>query len=121
MEVESSISNKDKTDIDPLECRQCIPQGPEKGDKWDEPLEVFLNGSININFTNNIVGYTKDEPISGTVDVVFKDKMKFKNLVIKFAGQERCFLNQSPNLPLEPCHRESKNIIQLATVVKEFD
>jgi hypothetical protein len=100
MEVESSISSINNRDIDPKECRQCFPHGPEKGEKWDEPLEVFLNGSININFTNNIIGYTNSELISGTVDVVLKEKMKFKNLVLKFAGQERCFLNHEPNLPL---------------------
>ena len=86
MKNESFFTSATASDCDPRECRQCVPLIPETGDKLDEPLEVFSNGSININFLNDTVGFTRGETICGTVDIVLKEKMNFKNLVIKFAG-----------------------------------
>ncbi len=47
-----------------------MPKASETGDRWDEPLDYFtFFGSININFYNNVIGYTSGETISGTVDI----------------------------------------------------
>lgn len=42
----------------------------ETGDRWDEPLPKFTDGQININFTNNIIGYTSGDLVNGSIDVV---------------------------------------------------
>ena len=36
---------------------------------WDEPLDLYKNGTININFYNNVMGYCAGDAISGTVDI----------------------------------------------------
>ncbi len=41
----------------------------ETGLTWDESLPNYQQGRININFYNNIVGYTAGDCVSGTVDV----------------------------------------------------
>jgi len=51
----------------------CLPTTPETGEKWDEILDNFQTGQININFYNNIVGYTPGECISGTIDIELKE------------------------------------------------
>ena len=49
--------------------RLCMPTTVEKGEIWDEVLDVFKAGSININFYNNVIGYTAGECVSGTIDI----------------------------------------------------
>jgi len=44
-------------------------KGAESGDHWDEVLDTFAEGAVNINFYNNMIGYTAGDCISGTVDV----------------------------------------------------
>ena len=44
--------------------------GTETGDRWDEPLPTFQDGAININFSNNIIGYTSGDLVNGSIDVV---------------------------------------------------
>jgi len=45
-----------------------MPKKAEVGDKWDEILDVFDTGVMNINFYNNMIGYTAGDCISGTID-----------------------------------------------------
>ena len=59
-------SEKKDTKFKPTEC---MPKVPETGDQWDEPLDCFTNGCININFYNNVIGYTSGDTIAGTVDI----------------------------------------------------
>lgn len=56
-------------------AKKCSPQGlkRETGDNWDEPLPIFTEGSININFYNNIIGYTAGDCVSGTIDIEIKN------------------------------------------------
>jgi hypothetical protein len=51
-------------------ARQCVPKkGGENGDQWDEVLDSFAEGSMNINFYNNMIGYTAGDCVSGTIDI----------------------------------------------------
>ena len=37
-------------------ARQCVPKkGAENGEQWDEVLDSFAEGSMNINFYNNMI------------------------------------------------------------------
>jgi hypothetical protein len=44
-------------------------KGGENGDQWDEILDVFAEGTMNINFYNNMIGYTAGDCVSGTIDI----------------------------------------------------
>jgi hypothetical protein len=46
-----------------------MPKKGENGDRWDETLDVFAEGTVSINFYNNMIGYTAGECVSGTIDV----------------------------------------------------
>jgi hypothetical protein len=51
-------------------ARPCMPKkGGENGDQWDEILDVFAEGTMNINFYNNMIGYTAGDCVSGTIDI----------------------------------------------------
>lgn len=41
--------------------------------RWDEHLDLFKTGSINLNFYQNKVGYYAGECVSGTIDVELKE------------------------------------------------
>ena len=51
------------------DARQCKPNKKEIGDKWDEPLHIFFQGVININFKENMIGYTAGDKLTGTIDI----------------------------------------------------
>ena len=36
---------------------------------WDEPLDLYTDGAININLYNNVLGYISGSTISGTIDI----------------------------------------------------
>lgn len=52
-----------------------MPSASETGDTWDECLDGFKTGSININYYNNVIGYTAGECVSGTLDIVLTEKL----------------------------------------------
>jgi hypothetical protein len=64
----------------------------EIGDTWDEPLEFFRQGVININFKENVIGYTAGDTVNGTIDLVLNNKIVVEDLIIEFVGEERSFL-----------------------------
>jgi len=64
----------------------------ETGDTWDEPLEFFRQGVININFKENVIGYTAGDTVNGTIDLVLNNKIVVEDLIIEFVGEERSFL-----------------------------
>lgn len=80
---------------------------------------VFSKGAININFKDNIIGYTAGDTVLGTIDVVLDETMLFKDLIIEFVGVERCFLISDSNP--QPFHRDVKEIVRLSALVKTFD
>ena len=56
---------------------------------WDEPLELYNDGAININLFNNVLGYHAGSTISGTVDIEIGKVFPATNLMIEFKGVER--------------------------------
>lgn len=64
---------------------------------WDEPLDVYLGGAININLYNNVVGFTPGDTISGTIDIEIVEPFDASELLIEFKGVERIHLKAPPN------------------------
>ena len=62
---------------------------------WDEPLDLYLKGTINVNFYNNIGGYYAGDTISGTIDVEIGEYFEAQDLVIEFKGVERSHMGVS--------------------------
>ena len=95
--------------------------GVESGNFWDEPLDIYAGGSLNINTYENMIGFTAGEEIAGTVDIQINDPFPAKQLTISFVGVERSHLDASDVLqPLE-YHREAKTVIELKSVLATFD
>jgi hypothetical protein len=92
----------------------------ETGDSWDEPLEFFRQGVININFKDNLVGYTAGDTVNGTIDIVLHERIDVKDLVLEFVGLERSFLCLNNVVEPMKMHRDSREIIRLACLVKTF-
>jgi hypothetical protein len=103
---------------------RCLPDPKgerENGHNWDEPLHKFKDGTINLNFYNNVIGYEAGAVVAGTVDIDLRDNFPhFEELVIEFVGLERSFLDQSGIASPEPFHREAKEIIKLQQVSRVF-
>ena len=100
--------------------RLCMPKAPETGEKWDEVLDLFKTGSININFYNNVVGYTAGECVSGTIDIVITEALNCQNLTLEFVGTERCNLSLDGVIKPMEYHRDAKEILRLVCMVVEF-
>lgn len=64
----------------------------ETGNAWDDPLEFFRQGVININFKENMIGYTAGDTVNGTIDLILNNKIAVEDLIIEFVGEERSFL-----------------------------
>ena len=60
---------------------------------WDEPLDLYLEGTININLYNNVLGFNAGETISGTVDIEIGKPFEATDLVIGFKGVERSHMS----------------------------
>ena len=87
---------------------------PDTGVFWDEPLDLFLKGTINVNFYENIQGYYAGETITGTIDVEIGEYFEAKDLVIEFRGIERSHMDvNSTTTNLENFHREVKEIVSM--------
>lgn len=53
----------------------------ESGERWDEPLPIFKQGTININFKDNLIGFTAGDVVNGSIDVELKEDMpEFREL-----------------------------------------
>lgn len=76
---------------------------------------------MNINFYENVVGYTAGDQIAGTIDLVIKEPFDAKDLTIAFVGVERSHLDTSQVLFPEHYHRESKTVIEMKSTVAVFD
>lgn len=97
------------------------PYVKETGDRWDESLPFFGEGSININFLDNQIRFTAGDACQGTIDVELKsDLPSVKELQVSLVGVERCFLDASQAARPEPFHKEQREIINLRAVVREY-
>ena len=99
------------------------PQGPRKtrshrhkdtGLFWDEQLDLYLDGAININLYNNVLGFNAGDTISGTIDIEISKVFDAMDLVIEFKGVERSHLAIDPTKEeLKAYHREMKELISM--------
>ena len=86
---------------------------PDTGVFWDEPLDLYLKGTINVNFYDNIQGYYAGDTISGTIDVEIGEYFEAQDLVIEFKGVERSHMDVISTTNLEEFHRETKEIVSM--------
>jgi len=81
---------------------------------WDEHLDMYLDGAININLYNNVLGFNAGDTISGTIDIEIGKVFDAMDLVIEFRGVERSHLAIDPlKEELQPYHREAKELISM--------
>ena len=67
----------------------------ETGMFWDENLDAYNGGAININLYENTVGYYAGQTVSGSIDVEIADPFKATELIVEFIGMERSHLDDS--------------------------
>ena len=84
---------------------------------WDEPLDLYLDGTININLFNNVLGFQSGQTISGTIDIEIGQPFDATDLVIEFKGVERCHMSGDGVIEVEDFHREVKEIISMKQVI----
>lgn len=80
---------------------------------WDEPLDLYLEGTININLYNNVLGFMSGDTISGTVDIEIGRPFEAQNLLLEFNGVERCHIGCDSAIEVDDFHREVKEIISM--------
>ena len=82
---------------------------------WDEPLDLYLEGAININLYNNVLGFMSGDVISGTLDIEIGRPFEAQNILLEFNGSERCHIGGANEV--EDFHREVKEIISMKQVI----
>lgn len=65
----------------------------ETGEDWDEVLNLYDKGTININFYNNQIGYCAGDKVAGSVDIDIKSPFPADDLTISFIGMERVHID----------------------------
>jgi hypothetical protein len=93
----------------------------ESGNFWDEPLDIFAGGILNINTYENNIGFTAGDDIAGTVDIQINEPFPAKQLTVSFVGVERSHLDASDVLEPLDYHREAKTVIEIKSVLAVFD
>ena len=87
---------------------------------WDETLEMYKGGAINLNLYNNVCGFLAGDCIAGTIDIEIQKPFPANELTLEFKGVERSHLDTKNVLKPLDYHREVKEIISMKTVVAEF-
>ena len=88
---------------------------------WDEQLDLYHDGAININFYNNVLGYNAGDLISGTIDIEIRKVFDAMDLVIEFKGVERAHLAIDPTKEeLKGYHREVKELVSMRQIIVQF-
>jgi len=54
------------------------PFEQESGNFWDEPLDIYRGGIMNINTYQNMIGFTAGDDIAGTVDIQINEPFEAK-------------------------------------------
>ena len=93
----------------------------DSGTFWDEPLDRYQAGAININLYNNVVGFNAGDTISGTIDIVIVEPFPASELTLEFKGIERSHLSAKRVLKPLDYHRETKEIISMKSVVATYN
>lgn len=71
---------------------------------WDEPLELYTEGTINVNLYNNVLGFTAGDTIAGTIDIEIGQVFQATNLLIEFKGVERSHLMTEGAISVKDYH-----------------
>lgn len=93
----------------------------ESGMYWDENLDMWTGGVVNINLYDNTVGYYAGQTIAGSVDIEVLRPFKAGELTIELVGMERGHLDATGVLAPLDWHRESVETVAMKTVVATFD
>ena len=56
-------------------------------------LDLYLEGTININLYNNVLGFNAGDTIAGTVDIEIQQPFEASDLIVEFKGVERSHLH----------------------------
>ena len=87
---------------------------------WDEPLDLYTDGTININLYNNVLGHIAGSTIAGTVDIEIGKVFPATNLLIEFKGVERSHITPDQGISLKDYHQEVKQILSIKQIVVQF-
>ena len=93
---------------------------PDTGVFWDEPLDLYLDGTININLYDNVLGFYAGDCISGSIDVHIGKEFDAQDLVIELKGVERSHISINNEDNMKDYHREVTEIISMQSVVVQF-
>lgn len=93
----------------------------ESGNFWDEPLDIYRGGIMNINTYENMIGFTAGDDIAGTVDIQINEPFEAKQLTISFMGVERSHLDATQTLEPLDYQRESKTVVEMTSVLADFE
>ena len=104
----------------PIQRQLSVTNKRDTGVFWDEALDIYRDGAININFFNNMLSYTAGETISGTVDIEITKRFDAKDLQLEFSGVERGHLSTENVISVKPHHREVKEILCMKQIVVQF-
>mmetsp|Transcript_33269 Transcript_33269/g.41149 ORF Transcript_33269/g.41149 Transcript_33269/m.41149 type:complete len:92 (-) Transcript_33269:1239-1514(-) len=82
---------------------------------------MYLDGAVNINLYNNVLGFAAGETIAGTIDVEIGKPFEAVDLVVEFKGVERSHITfDDAQTELKPYHREAKELISMKQVIVQF-
>lgn len=112
----------EQTPTKPAESNRVKRLGPfdkETGNFYDEPLDIYKGGLININCYENTIGYEAGDCIAGTVDIQINEPFPSKDLTISFVGIERAHHDCSSTLV--DFHREKVPVIDIKVVLATFE
>ena len=87
---------------------------------WDEPLDLYIGGAINVNCYNNVLGFQAGDTIAGTVDIVIGEVFPATQLQLELKGVERSHLSPDGAISIKDYHQEVKQIVSIKQVVVQF-
>ncbi len=73
---------------------------------WDEALQIYHSGTINVNLYNNVLGFHAGDQISGTIDIEIGTEFEAVDLVVELKGVERSHLVTESHIPIQDHHSE---------------
>ena len=102
--------------------RSLRKQKRDTGVFWDEHLDLYLEGAININLYNNVLGFAAGETIAGTIDIEISKPFDAVDLVVEFVGVERSFIaiEQDGTQELKAHNIEQKELISMKQIIVQF-
>ena len=65
---------------------------------------MYMDGAININLYNNVLGYVAGSTIAGTIDIEIGTAFPATNLMIEFKGVERSHITPDHGISVKDFH-----------------